>query len=521
MRLSASIFSAEWERQIERLPTLINISRCLIAVAVCILCGVLDNSWLDGQSHALWWKVLWLVVYVFIIMLSLWRPDWQRQQKGALPNVASGLDIAMIIWFACLIDGWAMGFAILVLPFVVTSCLLSYGQYPLLYASYTSLLLSIFTFITGLWDTHLEHLLLLILGVFIVAYLAAYIANYLGYAAEEVKHSKSLSDQMGGLNHLVLNSVPEAVVVLDKFCKVRFFNRQTKTYLPSIQTDQIQPLFSNIIKQWQRCPEAQFEEELNIRDKVMKVRAIPLILRHEKLLVLYFKTLQEASAEAMTGKLASLGRLTANLAHEIRNPMSAIRHANDLLQEGIDDPASVRLHDIIDGNVKRIDTLLSEVSVIHKQDNMKPQEIHLMSFWLDFKQEFLLNNPEAVGCIQLKKEDSDLRVRFDPTHLRRIFWNLCNNAWRHSLQDEHAVCVSMRVKADKVYVLVMDNGSGVPANQRNRLFEPFFTTAKNGTGLGLYISRELAQANGGQLYHRPEVNGFEMVLPRIIDDFHA
>ena len=248
----------------------------------------------------------------------------------------------------------------------------------------------------------------------------------------------------------------------------------------------------------------------------MHVRAVPLIQEQTELLMLYVRSLREVAAEAMSTKLTSLGQLTANLAHEIRNPMSAIRHASDLLQEGDEvDPLKAKLYNIIDSNIQRIDKMLEDVSLINKRDNISRQPINLMKFWLEFKQEFTLNNPDAIGCLRMNMDGNNLTVLVDPMHLQQVMWNLCNNAWRHSRQDENAITVLIRPSGRMhISIVVADNGKGVPPDVRNHLFEPFYTTEKQGTGLGLYVARELAHANMGQLHYHPEMNGFELILPK-------
>ena len=247
----------------------------------------------------------------------------------------------------------------------------------------------------------------------------------------------------------------------------------------------------------------------------MHVRAVPLIQEQTELLMLFVRSLREVAAEALATKLASLGQLTANLAHEIRNPMSAIRHANDLLLEGDSDPTKTKLHGIIDSNIQRIDKMLEDVSLLNKRDSISREPINLMQFWLKFKQEFTLNNPDAIGCMRMNMDGSNLSVLADPMHVQQIMWNLCNNAWRHSRKSENAITVLIKPSGRMhISIVVADDGQGVPPDVRNHLFEPFYTTEKQGTGLGLYVARELAHANLGQLHYHPEMNGFELILPK-------
>lgn len=305
-------------------------------------------------------------------------------------------------------------------------------------------------------------------------------------------------------------------MVIDATQRVWLFNKQAKIYFPSLIIDQQEIVFGELVARWQRQPDKPFETDIHIFQHAMHVRAVPLIQEQTELLMLYVRSLREVAAEAMSTKLTSLGQLTANLAHEIRNPMSAIRHASDLLQEGDEaDPLKAKLYNIIDSNIQRIDKMLEDVSLLNKRDNISRQPINLMKFWLEFKQEFTLNNPDAIGCLRMNMDGNNLTVLVDPMHLQQVMWNLCNNAWRHSRQDENAITVLIRSSGRMhISIVVADNGKGVPPDVRNHLFEPFYTTEKQGTGLGLYVARELAHANMGQLHYHPEMNGFELILPK-------
>ena len=155
------------------------------------------------------------------------------------------------------------------------------------------------------------------------------------------------------------------------------------------------------------------------------------------------------------------------------------------------------------------------MSLLNKRDSISREPINLMQFWLKFKQEFTLNNPDAIGCMRMNMDGSNLSVLADPMHVQQIMWNLCNNAWRHSRKSENAITVLIKPSGRMhISIVVADDGQGVSPDVRNHLFEPFYTTEKQGTGLGLYVARELAHANLGQLHYHPEMNGFELILPK-------
>ena len=515
----------EWNEQVDRIPWLLNVCRLtiLLSMFVLYLMSVFsENAGLKKMVPPTIFYI-WAAVYAGITLISIIRPHWVRQENDKLPNASAVVDIVMIMALVYLTGGIGTGIGILVLPFVATSCMLSYGRFPALYAGFTTVCILCVMFLSDqlsldadTWDgRNIGTAIMLIGASFAVAYLTSYSATFLRDATASARKHKRNYNRVRGLNQLVLNRVQEAVIVIDPELKVWLFNRQAKNYFSGLAAEHKEPIFEDLVARWLLNPEKSFEADIHLHRFSMHVRAVPMVQEDGKLLMLFLRSLREIAAEAMATKLASLGQLTANLAHEIRNPMSAIRHANDLLQEGIEDPVSKKLHGIIDGNIRRIDKMLEDVSTLNKKDNLGRESINLMKFWLAFKQEFTLNNPSSVGCIKMEMQGKNLTVTADPMHVQQIMWNLCNNAWRHSTKGSDAIQVSIKPSGKlNVSIVVSDDGPGAAPEIRNQLFEPFFTTEKGGTGLGLYVARELAHANLGQLHYHPELNGFELILPK-------
>ena len=515
----------EWNEQVDRIPWLLNVCRLTILLSMFVLYMMSVFSENAGLKKMVPPTIfyIWAAVYAGITLISIVRPHWVRQENDKLPNASAVVDIVMIMALVYLTGGIGTGVGILVLPFVATSCMLSYGKFPALYAGFTTVCILCVMFLSDqlsldadTWDgRNIGTAIMLIGASFAVAYLTSYSATFLRDATASARKHKRNYNRVRGLNQLVLNRVQEAVIVIDPELKVWLFNRQAKNYFSGLAAEHKEPIFEDLVARWLLNPEKSFEADIHLHRFSMHVRAVPMVQEDGKLLMLFLRSLREIAAEAMATKLASLGQLTANLAHEIRNPMSAIRHANDLLQEGIEDPVSKKLHGIIDGNIRRIDKMLEDVSILNKKDNLGRESINLMKFWLAFKQEFTLNNPSSVGCIKMEMQGKNLTVTADPMHVQQIMWNLCNNAWRHSTKGSDAIQVSIKPSGKlNVSIVVSDDGPGAAPEIRNQLFEPFFTTEKGGTGLGLYVARELAHANLGQLHYHPELNGFELILPK-------
>ena len=174
----------------------------------------------------------------------------------------------------------------------------------------------------------------------------------------------------------MLNHVAEAVVVVDTGSRIWLMNRQAGLYFPYVQLDRHEEMFTLLVKRWQRAPTRNFITHAELGGQGVQVRARPLVREDESLLMLFIRSDQEVAMEAMATKLAALGQLTANLAHEIRNPLSAIRQSNGLLAEEDEDPMTTKLRGIIDNNIQRIDKMLEEVSSLNKSDRLDAQSIN-------------------------------------------------------------------------------------------------------------------------------------------------
>lgn len=212
-------------------------------------------------------------------------------------------------------------------------------------------------------------------------------------------------------------------------------------------------------------------------------------------------------------KLAALGRLTASIAHEIRNPLSAISHASELLREERRGDLYERLLRIIGDNTARLDRIVSDVLELGRQKQAQVETIALREFLGNFAIDLLGNENLPASTIALEVP-AGLAICFDRSHLHQVLWNLVGNALRHSTRGVAAVRVEAVSVAAQGWVElhVIDDGPGVPAELRDQVFEPFFTTHTLGTGLGLFIARELCVANGGALTLKADAAGGHFIV---------
>jgi two-component system sensor histidine kinase PilS (NtrC family) len=204
--------------------------------------------------------------------------------------------------------------------------------------------------------------------------------------------------------------------------------------------------------------------------------------------------------QARQMKLAALGRLTANIAHEIRNPLSAIRHASELMREESANPTHARLLRIVLDNAQRVERIVSDVLEVGRRDQVHHDIINLRQTLPLFAEEFAIKEKVSANIVKIEIS-GHASIVFDRSHFHQILWNLVGNALRYSRQEVGSV--QLRVmqggSKDRVDIHVIDDGEGVNEEYREQIFEPFFTTHSRGTGLGLHIARELCEANDARL----------------------
>lgn len=223
--------------------------------------------------------------------------------------------------------------------------------------------------------------------------------------------------------------------------------------------------------------------------------------------LLFLEDTTQLAQQAQQLKLASLGRLTASIAHEVRNPLGAISHATQLLAESdvITGPDR-RLLDIIEQHCRRMNAVVENVLTVSRRQPSTPQNLPLPEWLPRFREDYVGSQaPDAE--LELKLQGPLLNVRFDPEQLHQVVSNLVMNGLRYSQKRTGRATIRMdagRLELNGLpYLDIIDNGSGISLAQREHLFEPFYTTESTGTGLGLYLSREICEANQARLDYIP------------------
>jgi two-component system sensor histidine kinase PilS (NtrC family) len=343
------------------------------------------------------------------------------------------------------------------------------------------------------------------------------IAGVTSWLAQRVAANESLARERGRaletqlrINQLVIADMQDGVLVLDRNGRVLQHNPQAQRLLgeatlQGAELARLLPGFGERWQFWRGGDAAAGRAELETRGRGLRLRLMETGAA-EDLAVLFVEDTTRSRAEAQQLKLAALGRLTANIAHEIRNPLSAISHASELLAEEGRAADRARLTRIIRDNTLRLERLVADVMQLNRRDRAAADRIVLNAWLAGFIEDFAA--VEALPPEHIRLEGGrEVAIEFDREHLQQVLWNLLRNAVRHAPAAPGSVRVVLSAYGDQVELNVIDDGPGVPRASQGQLFEPFFTTESKGTGLGLYLARELCAANRAALEYVDDMRG--------------
>ncbi len=466
-------------------------------------------SWADYDSHLYLLTATGYLTFAAISTIAA-RLHWPRFNRQLTLQVMG--DIAFITTLMYASGGVRSGFGLLLVVAIATASLVSHGRLALFYAAMATIAILLeqsWQMLT--WNERYEdytHAVMLSLSFFATAWLAHSFAR-------RTEESEALASQRGidlanlaEVNQRIIRDMPDGVLVVDHRLRLRQLNDQARMLLAlpeqaSAETplDTCAPAVGALLRLWMAGePGTESQCRLTIAGRELQLQFAPVGAGREQGAVVFIGDMSQVQSQAQQLKLAALGRLTANIAHEIRNPLSAIGHAAQLLQEDTNiDPTQQRLLDIVGSNVQRLDGMVQDVLQLNRRDRAKLESIPLEVFFQEFRQQFCEIEHIPDEAFALVLPSSPLSLLFDRRHLHQILWNLCRNAWRHSSKMRGSLRVAVDQGRSRIQIDIADDGPGVEEESRAHLFEPFFTTETSGTGLGLYIARELCEANGARI----------------------
>jgi two-component system, NtrC family, sensor histidine kinase PilS len=352
--------------------------------------------------------------------------------------------------------------------------------------------------------------------LFIIAASASFMASRMRESEDLVRQRDVDLANLAELSQYIVQHLRESLLVVDAADRIRLINESAAEILgddhavPGALVGEVSPRLLYSLATWrqsERDDEAPSSFVAADGARVIQPHFAPLGGLSPGPTLIFLEDTSLMAERVQQSKLAALGRLSASIAHEIRNPVGAMSHAGQLLAESPNIGAEERrLTDIIRSNSERVSTIINNVLQLSRREATKPSRLTLGDWIEEFLGEFCETMQVPRARIRLIEQAHDLEVRFDPSHLHQVVWNLCDNGIKFGeLRDGIGVEITLgRLSAgNRPYLEVADRGPGIEHGVVDRIFEPFFTGRKGGTGLGLFIARELCQLNRAILLYEP------------------
>ena len=368
-------------------------------------------------------------------------------------------------------------------------------------------------------------------GFFVVALLANQLALRLAREEQAAKDSQAVARTQTQVNELVIETLVDGILVIDANGIVRSANPAARRLLAPRDVMRMAPFVLATDAAWQPLVETMRltfllglpqQADVSLQYPSRAARRLHVRTRlagshesaEESLCVMFLEDLREMEARIRTEKMAAMGRMSAAVAHEIRNPLAAISQANALLEEDLQDPAHRQLTTMVRQNVLRLTKIVDEVLNISRVQVISAEQTPI-ALVLDESVERIANDWARQNSVAqrlgIRLDTAHATVVFDPDHLRRLMVNLLDNALRYASHQAGAMDVSTQLQSPGVARLsVWSDGAPLEKTVQSHLFEPFFSSESRSSGLGLYICRELCERYGGVIaYQRSVRNAIE------------
>lgn len=507
--------------------------RLVLAALLVLLFFLLPESRNLGSDNPWLYAVVSLSYFLFALAVGfstrLRRPGFQLQ---VLLQIT--VDILAIVLLMYASGGLDSGLGILLILAVTAGAMLMPGRLAFFFAASATLALMVefsyrYMAYGNLDSSQFTRVGLLGLTLFTAASLAWLLAR-------RIRESEALAEQRGvdlanlsRLNEYIVQRLQSGIVVADHRQRIRLVNDAAWVMLqvppesrPTTLT-QLSPELAAALQRWQTDPGAEPaafrppRSEAELQPRFTRLGSGP-----EAATLIYLEDTALLAQQAQQMKLAALGRLTASIAHEIRNPLGAISHADQLLGESPnlrDDDR--RLVEIIASHADRVNGIVENVLQLSRRGAAQPQRLLLADWLNEFVDDMISYQNLDSDTVTVNIDPVDLQIEFDPGQLNQLICNLIQNALNHGSRSGQTLEVKLvgRIAESGAPCLdVIDNGPGIDSETRASIFEPFFTTSASGTGLGLYLARELAEINRARLnYIEREEGGscFRITFARV------
>lgn len=499
----------------------LNVFRLLVAIVLLGLFFAGGEPRFFGDRYPALFSATAAGYLVFSVVSGLAiRQRWVSASLQAMAQITA--DIAAIVILMHTSGGITSGLGGLLLVFLGAGSLVLPLQAPVIFAALAALAVlgeQSFSQLAGFSDAG-NYPAAGILGAIIFA-----ITTAVRPLARRIQVSEALARQRGvdlanlsELNEYIIQHLRESIVVVDSDDRIRLINGSAAQLLGAAEPRYGLPLqqasgdLAGYVRSWRRdlSRKSHTEFTMNAADNSARLAAHIAPLGKDDgrsgPILIFLEDSSIMNARVQQSKLASLGRLSASIAHEIRNPVGAMSHAGQLLAESeLLSDEEKRLTRIIQTHSERVSHIIDNVLQLSRRESSRPERFRLEPWLKDFAQEFTRTLELQEGELSVSNVAENLEVRMDPSHLRQVLWNLCDNAVKYA-SESGGILVELHAdrmqRTGRPYLEVLDQGHGVDPGTVDKIFEPFYTDRSGGTGLGLYISRELCELNRATLVYQ-------------------
>lgn len=461
----------------------------------------------------IWTSITWLG----FALLSVWT---LRKRQPPLAVQATSQIAADIVGGSLLLyasGGVVSGLGNLLFVFVAGGSLVLGRRLALLFAAIASLaLLAIesYLILQGAAQTaNYGSAALLGTVLFITALAGTWLAGRMRSSeALAIRRGVDLQN-VSQLNDYIIEQLTTGVLVLDGTGALRQINAAAAQYLGvpphsrGRDIAQLVPALAVLVADWRRNPKLPPSQLSAADGGQLAPHLIPL----QGGVLIFLEDARAATERAQRIKLAALGRLSASIAHEIRNPLSAISHASQLLGESPElNDEQQRLLAIIDDHSSRVNIIIENILQLSRREQTRPEKLDLENWLHDLREEFSAARQLPAGSLTVTLPEGAVATRMDPRQLHQVVWNLLDNAVKYAGLGKDGRGAELRagqIGDGQACLELEDQGPGIPADIAEQIFEPFYSGGSAGSGLGLFIARELCELNRASLTYRPGADG--------------
>jgi len=463
-------------------------------------------------------------LYLSLSILASFAIHWRWPNAETNIVLLTMIDICALTIIMHTSGGIESGLGMLIVVAIAGNSVLTDGRAASLFAALAALAIrtgQVVAYISQSMEPNFTQAGFLGAAVFATAWLSHALSNRLRESEELAARRGIDLANMAQLNDHVIKRLQSGVIVVDNNHRIRLMNKSAwhMLGLPVLENAYnkfLGTISEELNQQLQEWESGQLNEPKLFRTNGSNTEVLPSFTQFGSIdnaaTLIFLEDTVRMFQQAQQMKLASLGRLTASIAHEIRNPLGAISHADQLLAESPNlDQSDKRLTEIIHTHTERVNGIIENVLQLSRRGNNAPQNIALQDWLEKFVSEFALSeniSPDTIAC---STNPLNINVHFDPTQLHQIVWNLSHNGIRFSADYPYNPKLELRSgildESQRPFLDIIDHGPGIDSKTAQQIFEPFFTTDAKGSGLGLYIARELCELNKALVRYIAVPNG--------------